>query len=89
MSFQYEDENSPWVLKDVNITIPKGKITAIVGMSGSGKTTLLKLLLKYFSPTKGDIQLGDILLEHTNTQSWRNKCGVVMQDNYILRHDIK
>lgn len=88
LSFQYEDENSPWVLKDVNITIPKGKITAIVGMSGSGKTTLLKLLLKYFSPTKGDIQLGDILLEHTNTQSWRNKCGVVMQDNYIFSDTI-
>jgi ATP-binding cassette subfamily B protein len=53
ISFRYEGPNSPKVISDVTLTIPKGKITAIVGTSGSGKTTLLKLLLKYYRPVDG------------------------------------
>jgi ATP-binding cassette subfamily B protein len=59
LSFQYEGPNSPFVLKDINLTIPKGKITAIVGTSGSGKTTLLKLLLNFYQPVKGNILIGN------------------------------
>jgi len=43
------------VLKNINLTIPKGKTVAIVGESGSGKTTLAKLLMNFYSPEKGDI----------------------------------
>jgi ATP-binding cassette subfamily B protein len=52
VSFQYEGPMSPYVLENINLLIPRGKITAIVGASGSGKTTLLKLLLKFYKPTK-------------------------------------
>ncbi len=55
VSFQYEGPKSPYVLKDINFTIPDGKITAIVGASGSGKTTLMKLLLKFYDPTRGEL----------------------------------
>lgn len=88
LSFQYEDKGSPLVLNNLNFIIPKGKITAIVGTSGSGKTTLLKLLLKYFPVKEGRIILGSIPLEETDTQSWRNNCGVVMQENFVFSDTI-
>jgi ATP-binding cassette, subfamily B, bacterial len=59
VSFQYEGPDSPKVLDDIDLIIPEGKITAIVGASGSGKTTLMKLLLKFYNPQAGKIILGD------------------------------
>lgn len=88
LSFQYEGPHSPYVLSQLNLEIPEGKVTAIVGASGSGKTTLLKLLLKFYSPTQGEIRLGDISLNNFNAQFWRRKCGVVMQDGYIFSDTI-
>jgi ATP-binding cassette subfamily B protein len=57
LSFTYPGAGNEPVLKDINLSIPAGKTTAIVGTSGSGKTTLLKLLLKIYEPQKGDIRL--------------------------------
>ena len=68
----------------MSLTIPKGKITAIVGTSGSGKTTLIKLLLSFYSPQEGNIFLNGIPWLQINTNSLRNLCGVVMQDGYIF-----
>lgn len=89
VSYQYEGPNSPLVLEDVNILIPHGKITAIVGASGSGKTTLLKLLLKFYSPTKGEIFFNHENLENISPKSLRMGCGVVMQDGYIFSDTIE
>ena len=58
VTFQYEGIHSPKVLERINLKIPRGKITAIVGTSGSGKTTLIKLLLGYYNPVEGDIRVG-------------------------------
>lgn len=87
LSFQYSPI-SELVLKDINITIPRGKVTAIVGMSGSGKTTLLKLLLGFYQPTQGNIQIGDVPLNSIYMQSWRAKCGVVLQESYVFSDSI-
>lgn len=84
VSFQYNGPHSPTVLRNVNLRIPKGQTTAIVGTSGSGKTTILKLLLNFYRPTAGAIRLGDINLANINNRLWRSKCGVVMQDGYIF-----
>lgn len=84
LTFHYDGPNSPKVLENVDISIPLGKVTAIVGSSGSGKTTLLKLLLKFFPPTGGCILIGDQDLTDISTSSWRSKCGVVMQDGFIF-----
>ena len=88
VSFQYEGPTSPYVLKNVNITIPKGKVTAIVGTSGSGKTTLLKLLLKFHQPVSGEILLGDYALSKIPSKIWRGKTGTVMQNGYIFTDTI-
>jgi ATP-binding cassette subfamily B protein len=84
LSFQYEGPNSPYVLKDVSFTIPKGSVTAIVGTSGSGKTTLMKLLLNFYDPAKGEIRIGKRKMKDISPKSWRKYCGTVMQDGYIF-----
>lgn len=84
VSFKYDGVESPYVLKNLNFSIPFGKTTAIVGMSGSGKTTLIKLLLKYYHPTEGKIILGNNDLNDLSAKSVRANSGVVMQDGFVF-----
>ncbi|MDR6737417.1 ATP-binding cassette subfamily B protein [Sphingobacterium sp. 2149] len=84
VSFQYEGPNSPYVLKNINLRIPKGKVTAIVGTSGSGKTTLMKILLNFYQPTQGRVLVGNSDLNKISPKLWRSHCGSVMQDGYIF-----
>ena len=88
LSFKYEKLKKESVLADINLVIPKGKTTAIVGLSGSGKTTLLKLVLGFYKPDRGNIMLDGINLDGYNIKEWRRKCGVVMQDGYIFSDTI-
>ena len=88
LTFQYEGPRSPKVINDIDLIIPKGKTTAIVGASGSGKTTLIKLLLQYYEPVEGNIKIGNLTLSEMNTIAWRNHCGAVMQDGYIFSDSI-
>jgi len=87
LAFQYTPIGEP-VLQDISLTIPKGKITAIVGTSGSGKTTLIKLLLGFYQPVKGGIKVGGVPLDTINIKAWRSACGVVMQDGFIFSDTI-
>ncbi len=88
VSFQYGGPHSTQVLKNINLKIPKGQTTAIVGTSGSGKTTLLKLLLNFYQPTQGSIRLGELSLGNIQNRLWRGKCGVVMQNGHIFSESI-
>jgi ATP-binding cassette, subfamily B, bacterial len=76
------------VLKDLNLTIPSNKITAIVGTSGSGKTTLMKLLLKFYEPDKGEITIGNAQLKNISQKAWRSNIGAVMQEGFIFNDTI-
>lgn len=76
------------VLKNIDLQIPSGKVTAIVGTSGSGKTTLVKLLLGFYTPTKGTIRLGGMPITTIRKSLWRQQCGAVMQDGYIFSDTI-
>lgn len=87
VSFRYIGSDN-LVLKDLDLKIPTKKITAIVGVSGSGKTTLMKLLLKFYDPKSGQIKLGNYDLKNISQKSWRNECGVVMQEGYIFNDSI-
>lgn len=86
--FQYEGPHSPKVLNNINLIIPRGKVTAIVGTSGSGKTTLIKLLLGFYPPVSGSIRIGDSDLSAFRQHWWRDRCGAVMQDGFIFSDTI-
>ncbi len=87
LSFQY-NKLADFVLKDISLTIPEGKVTAIVGMSGSGKTTLVRLLLGFYPPTTGSIAVGNLPLANIDKTYWRSLCGAVMQDGFIFSDTI-
>jgi len=88
LSFTYTGAGNEPVLKDINLHIPEGKVTAIVGMSGSGKTTLLKLLLRFYEKYEGEIRIGENNLRNISHNFWRDQCGSVMQDGYIFNATI-
>ena len=88
VSFQYSGPHTPIVLDNLDLHLPEGQVTAIVGASGSGKTTLLKLLLRFYNPTEGSIRVGNFALSGINTAFWRSQCGAVMQDGYIFSDTI-
>ncbi|EHQ41670.1 peptidase domain-containing ABC transporter [Myroides odoratus] len=89
VSFKYNILSHKNVLKKVNLIIPKGKITAIVGHSGSGKTTLMKLLLNFFLPSEGKIAFGEDEITQISAKSLRENSGIVMQDGYIFNDTIE
>ncbi|GET29931.1 ABC transporter ATP-binding protein [Prolixibacter sp. SD074] len=89
VSFQYEGPESPFVLKNVSLEIPKNKVTAIVGESGSGKTTLVKLLLKFIEPTTGSIKVGDTHFTSIKNSVWRAYCGAVLQSGFLFSDTIR
>lgn len=88
VSYMYPGSNDNYVLKNIQLQIPEGKTTAIVGTSGSGKTTLLKLLLRFYNLEEGEIRVGGSRLSQYNTGVWRGKCGIVMQEGYIFSDTI-
>lgn len=85
--FQYTP-NAPLVLKNIYLTIPENKVTAIVGGSGCGKSTLLKLLVRLYNPTYGTIKMGGMNVQSVNLRRWRELCGVVMQDGKLFSESI-
>ncbi|TDO20844.1 ATP-binding cassette subfamily B protein [Pedobacter duraquae] len=88
LSFTYPGAGNEPVLKEINLHIPHGKTTAIVGMSGSGKTTILKLLLRFYAPQKGEIRVGNGHIDQISYRYWRGQCGIVMQDGFIFSDSI-
>lgn len=88
LSFSYPGALTRKVLEEINLTLRKDTVTAIVGVSGSGKTTLIKLLLGFYPPDTGEIRAGDMNIQMMSPDLWREQCGVVMQDGYIFSDTI-
>jgi ATP-binding cassette subfamily B protein len=89
LSFKYPGPGNENVLNNVNLVIPEGKTTAIVGMSGSGKTTILKLLLRFHEVEHGSITVDRTALDKISFKVWRNSCGTVMQDGFLFQDTIE
>ncbi len=77
------------VLRGLDLTIPAGKVTAIVGESGGGKSTLLKLLQRFYEPTEGRITLDGMDLRDFGLASLRSRIGVVSQDPYVFNGSVR
>ena len=89
VSFSYQDDTKDtpiYVLRDINLIIPKNKTIAIVGPSGAGKTTLVDLLPRFYDCTQGQILIDDIPLTDLNINRLRAHIGLVSQ-NCILFND--
>ncbi|MBW4713921.1 peptidase domain-containing ABC transporter [Prevotella denticola] len=88
LSFKYDIYSPRDILSGISLSIPNGKVTAIVGASGSGKTTLVKLLLGFYEPVDGSIRIGSADLNGYNLGWWRGQCGAVMQEGYLFSDTI-
>ncbi len=85
VSFQYEQEP---VLKNINLTIPKGKIIALVGESGAGKSTMVDLLPRFYDVTGGAILLDGTDIRNYRIDHLRNQMGIVSQDTILFNDTI-
>ena len=87
VSFSY-DGKTP-VLRDINLTLKKGKMTALVGSSGSGKTTISNLLQRFYDPTEGQIKIDNIPISDVSLESLRKQIVVVAQDIQLFSGTLK
>ena len=87
VSFRYP-ETERLVLNDIDLSIPRGATTAIVGTSGAGKSTIADLLLGLYEPTSGAIYVDAIDLKDLNIAQWRSAIGVVEQEVFLLNTTI-
>ena len=88
VNFSYDGSQRTSVLKDISLSIPEKKITALVGNSGCGKTTIIKLLQGLYTPQNGSVTIGGKPLYTINPHLLRSKTSAVMQDGYIFSDTI-
>ena len=82
VDFAYKKDNQ--VLKNINLEIKKGEVTAFVGASGAGKSTMLALILKFITPNDGDIFIDDKNIEFLNTNDIRKNIALVQQQPFLF-----
>jgi ATP-binding cassette subfamily C protein CydC len=88
VSFRYP-ETEKWIIKDISLKIPVGSKMAIVGPSGVGKSTLTYLLMRFWEPEKGKIQLGGRNLASISEADLRARMILVSQRSHIFNGTIK
>jgi subfamily B ATP-binding cassette protein MsbA len=86
VSFSYGDRQ---VLRNINLTVPAGKMVALVGSSGAGKTTLASLLLRFYDPQQGCIRIGGVDIRNVSTRDLRSQIAVVTQDTILFNDTIR
>ncbi len=82
VNFEYKKDNQ--VLKNINLEIKKGEVTAFVGASGAGKSTMMALILKFVKPISGDIFIDNKNLKLLNTKDIRNNIALVQQQPFLF-----
>ena len=87
--FRYPGPDRPSVLHGVNLDIPGGSRCGLVGSSGSGKSTVAHLLMRFYDPTSGSVQVDGQDLRHVTQHSLRRQLGLVQQDSLIWAGTIR
>lgn len=82
LSFRYS-KDSPWIIKSLNLKIPKGSVIGIVGMTGCGKSTLIDILMGLLMPTSGEMKIDNQLINTENKKSWQSYISSVPQHIYL------
>ena len=88
VDFGYEPTDN-LILQNINLTIEKGKVTALVGGSGAGKSTLADLIPRFYDPTKGVVKLDNRDLRNFDIVSVRRKMSIVSQDTFIFNASVR
>ena len=82
VNFEYKKNNA--VLKNINLVIEKGEVTAFVGSSGAGKSTMMSLILKFLSPSTGEIYIDDKNIKSINSKDIRVNIALVQQQPFLF-----
>jgi ATP-binding cassette, subfamily B, bacterial MsbA len=77
------------ILKDISLVIRRGETVALVGSSGSGKSTLVDLLMRFYDPAQGEIQIDGVDLRQFQRQSWRSRIAMVSQDTFLFNATVR
>lgn len=88
LTFSYSGAERDYAVREINLSIPEQKVTALVGESGCGKSTLIKLLQGFYTPNSGSIRVGGMPLNAINPHLWRSRTGSVMQESFIFSDTI-
>jgi len=86
VSFRYEKEE---VLSEINLTVNKGKIVALVGPSGGGKSTLVNLIPRFYDPSSGNITIDGVDLKDLSIKELREKIGFVTQETLLFNDTVR
>ncbi|MDB4292144.1 ABC transporter ATP-binding protein/permease [Maribacter sp.] len=86
ISFKYEDD---YVLRDFNLTVPKGHSVALVGQSGSGKSTIANLVTRFYDVNEGEIKIDGTNIKDLTKKSLRGLLGLVTQDSILFNDSVK
>lgn len=86
--FKYHKSGDGYVLKHINLVIPKGKTVALVGQSGSGKTTLADMLPRFYDADSGEVLIDGINIKEASLLSLRNLIGVVTQESVLFNDTV-
>jgi len=89
VSFSYKKGDDGYVLKNINLSIPKGKTIALVGQSGSGKTTLADMVPRFYDTDLGEIIIDGVALKDLEIESLRKLIGVVTQESILFNDTIE
>jgi ATP-binding cassette, subfamily B, bacterial PglK len=88
ISFRYAAD-SPWILKDVNLNLSKGKRIGFVGLTGSGKSTLINIIMGLLGPEKGKILIDGNVINANNARNWQKRISHVPQDIFLTDSTIE
>jgi subfamily B ATP-binding cassette protein MsbA len=87
VAFKYQD-SSDWVLKDVDITVRRGEVVALVGLSGAGKSTLTNILMRFYDPTRGSVVVDGTDTRDATLASLRAQIALVTQEVILFNDTI-